>query len=86
MNIEIKAIEQYFPVVQFIMLFKWLQLELLDEILNKSVAIQNQAILQYQLLMLFLCCILLVMQWLYLCTVKYLYSFQFSLLKSFFGA
>ena len=53
MNIEIKAIEQYFPVVQFIMLFKWLQLELLDEILNKSVAIQNQAILQYQLLMLF---------------------------------
>ena len=44
MTIQMKAIEQYFPVVLFAMLYKVIQtLESVDEILIKSVTIQMKS-------------------------------------------
>ena len=55
MTIEIKATEQYFPVVLFIMLYKVvLTFESVDEILNNIVTIQMKAIEKYSPVVLFI--------------------------------
>ena len=54
MTIQMKAIEQYFPVVLFIMLYKvFLTFESVDEIL-KSMTIQRKAIEQHFPVVLFI--------------------------------
>ena len=54
-TIQMKAIEQYFSVVLFIIQYKMvLTIESVDEILNKSVAIQMKAVQQYFPVVLFI--------------------------------